>query len=122
MGYLKKLKSAGKADTNHHEEIPAASEEKIMDLIRNLQTLLDLEDKATLEYQEAVDKLPEDFQDSYQHLLQYCCMYLFMSSFAKRGREGIDLIEKTDFLKKYDEEDSYYYWQRVVIRFSKNHK
>ena len=122
MGYLKKLKSAGKADTNHTEEIPVSSEEKIMELIRNFQAVMDIEEKTTFGYQEAIEKIPEPFGDSYHHLLQYCCMYLFMSLFAKRGREGIDLIEKADFEKKYDEENGHFYWQRVVIRFSKNHK
>ena len=66
--------------------------------------------------------LNHNYQDSYQHLLQYCCMYLFMSLFGKRGREGIDLIEKSDFEKKFEEDEGFYYWQRVVIRLSKNHK
>lgn len=119
---MKKLKAAGKADTSHHEEIPAASEDKIMELTRNLQAIMDIEDKETPEYQEAIEKLPEDNRDSYHHLIQYCCMYIFMSLFAKRGREGIDLIEKYDFEKKYDEDEGYYYWQRIVIRLTKNHK
>ena len=87
-----------------------------------MQAVLDIEDKTSPEYPEATEKLPEDYRDSYQHLIQYCSMYIFMSLFGKRGREGIDLIQKNDFEKKYDEDEGYHYWQRVVIRLSKNHK
>ena len=83
---------------------------------------MEIEDKNSQEYKNLVAKLPEEYQDKYHVLIEYGAVVILMLCFARRGREGIDKIKKSDLVKKYDEENDYWYWQRVVIRSSKNHK
>ena len=91
FGLLRKIKAAGRADTDHHEEIPAASEEKIMDLLKTLQEIMEIEDKNTDEYRALVEKLPAAYRDNYHKLITRAMNYIFMSLLADRAREGIDL-------------------------------
>ena len=68
------------------------------------------------------EKLPTVYRDTYHKLIQKGMQFIFMSLLAKRGREGIDKVEKNDFKKCYDEDGDYYFWTRVIIRRTKNHQ
>ena len=94
-----------------------------MDLLAVLLNIMRCKsDKKSEAYKIAIGKLPANYKDMYHILMQKGAMYIFMSQFAKRGREGIDLIQKSDLKKKYDDEEDIVYFQRVVIRLTKNHR
>ena len=119
---MKKIKEAGKGDTNSHEKIPEASEQKIIELLVTLQAIMEIKEKNSEEYQALVEKLPTVYRDTYHKLIQKGMQFIFMSLLAKQGREGIDKVEKNDFKKCYDEDGDYYFWTRVIIRRTKNHQ
>ena len=87
-----------------------------------LQAIMEIKDKDSIEYQTLVDKLPTAYRDTYHKLIQKGMQFIFMSLLAKRGREGIDKVQKNDFEKCYDEDGDYHYWTRVIIRRTKNHQ
>ena len=91
---MKKIKEAGKGDTNSHEKIPEASEQKIIELLVTLQAIMEIKEKNSEEYQALVEKLPTVYRDTYHKLIQKGMQFIFMSLLAKRGREGIDKVEK----------------------------
>ena len=69
-GYCNLLKNEGRGDTQNHPEIPQTSWGKIMEFLLLLQDLMET-DKASHRYQEIIMKLPEEFCDRYNYLLQW---------------------------------------------------
>ena len=121
-GFIKKLKSEGRGDTEHRKEIPTSSLKVIMDLLRLLQEILRCEDKKTPEYRNLIEKLPKDYQDSYHILIQKGVVYLLISLFGRRARENTDALTKAHFEKMYDEEENYFYWGKAVGEKTKNYQ
>ena len=117
-----KLKSAGKADTQHHEPIPQESEDAMFDLIAKLQAIMSVEDKKTQKYKDLVAKLPLEDRNNYHFLIQYSAGYLFMSMFARRGSQGIDELTKSHFEVVVDKENNLKFWQKVRGELSKNNR
>ena len=121
-GYIKRLKSSGKGDTDHRQEIPQSSLDAIMDLLILLQKILRIKNKKSPEYHNLVSKLPEDYKNDYHFLMQKGMVFMILSLFARRAKEGMDKLTKSHFEKKYCDQNNYHYWKRAKGEKTKNHK
>ena len=79
-------------------------------------------DKISPDYQKLVAKLPKGYENCYHFLIQYGVVFIVLSLFGRRAREGIDFLTKSHFQKKYDEENNYSYWKKVLGETSKNYQ
>ena len=88
-GFIKELKSLGRADTRHNDAIDEVTEGKIDDLLSLLQKLMEEKDKSSQRYKNLVLCLPESHREDWHRLAQYGVMYICVKYCARRGREGI---------------------------------
>ena len=119
-GLLLKLKDSGKADTEHHKEIPPATLSKINSFLSILHQLV-IGTPKTEEYDSLIEKLPVKWQDNYHYLCQYGIMFIVMNYLARRGREGFDTLKKDSFELREDPEIGKYF-KKITGEVSKNHK
>ena len=116
------LKEAGKGDTNSHEEIPIESLDEIFKLTSTLQAIMRIKDKTLPKYQELFSMLPENFQDSYHVLINFCKMFIVAFQFAMRGVEGIAYLKKCHFEEDFDKENNYRYLKKNFRGLIKNQR
>ena len=88
-GYIKELKEEGRNDTSHNKEIPPASLIEIIMMLSLLQQIMECDKSRHLEYQSLIQKLPQDYKNTYHRLIQYGAMFIVCMHTARRGREGI---------------------------------
>ena len=106
-GYIKKLKGAGKADTVHRPEIPAATQRALHILFGNLLRVLNAKDDQ--EYDLMIQNLPEACRENYHDLLQKAIMYIVILFDCRRGLEGLAAMNK-DFFSKVENIDYHVFW------------
>ena len=85
-----------------------------------LQKIMDCPDKDSLEYKELIKDLPMGYEKSYHRLIQYGAIMIICLHTGRRGREGIDELTKSHFMKKTTEEDGVHY-AKIKGELSKNH-
>ena len=119
LGFVKKLKQAGKGDTQHREEIPDAAFQKLMELMILIQKIMRCKEKNSPEYQDLISQLPEAYRDSYHKILQWLVIFEILFTFGKRAVEGIADFTKSTFEKLYNEENDVYYWTQTVYQVTK---
>lgn len=120
MGYDKTLKEAGKADTKHTEEIPASTMDAIYILFGKVLKVLEC--RGTDAYDDALEQLPDNYQDTYHELLQMSVIFSIMSFDIRRGREGLCKMTKDTYVKKFNDNLNMHYYLKTRGELSKNHQ
>ena len=111
--FVKKLKTVGKGETNHRPPAANSSIQSINELAMLLQEIMECKDKNTDEYRELIKKLPEGYQNCYHVLVLKVVIYIVLILFARRAKERLDTLTKAHYVKKYDDEEDYYFWAKV---------
>lgn len=119
-GHQKELKSAGRADTEHYQEIADEDLMKIFDLCQNVVTAL--ERRGEDDYQEKLMKIPSEFRNCYHKLLQYAAQIIVMLMDCRRGREGLEDLKKSTYCKEYDPTSDTSFFVKTCGEKSKNHQ
>ena len=87
-GYVKELKSQGRWDEDHKDEIPAPTMARLQEILVLLQKIMLCEKKTCAEYKSLVSQLPESYKNNYHRLIQ-CGGYMIVGlQFARRANEG----------------------------------
>ena len=119
-GFIKKLKRAGKADTRHNPEIPAATQRTLHILFGHLQRVLNARD--CHEYEYMLQNLPEKCRDNYHDLLQKAVLYIVIMFDCRRGLEGLAAMDRNFFSKEWDETTQKFHYEKTKGETSKNHQ
>jgi hypothetical protein len=114
------IKSSAYMCTCIFSEIPADSQKKIFALFGRLLNVWDA--RGTDGYEDAVDKLPAEFRDSYHILWQMAVMYVIIMFDVRRGREGLCEIRKDAYEKQSNSVTGFHFYQKVIGESSKNHQ
>ena len=75
-GLILTLKNGGKADTEHHREIPAGIIEKIYSLLAILHQVM-IKNPAECDYDELLQQIPEKYRGKHHYLTQYGKIFFF---------------------------------------------
>ena len=75
-GFIHTLKDDGKADTQHHREIPASIIQKIYTLMKLLHQLI-VKSPSDPKYDLLLEEIPQNFKGKHHYLLQYGKNYSF---------------------------------------------
>ena len=118
-GLQKKLKSAGKGDTTHKPEIPAESQRAFNILLGQLARVLDA--RGCDNYEEELQKLPEECQNNYNDLLEKGVMYIIVMYDCRRGLEGLVEMTRDFFTKEWDPNTEMFRYEKKRGESSKNH-
>ena len=125
-GFCKTLKSEGRGDTHHNREIPDSVIAEIYELLATIYSLM-IADPNDASYQDLIRKLPESYRGDqgqtkgFNYLAQYGFLFIFIQFNARRGRENLDELKKTDLEMKKDE-DGNIYFVKVTGELTKNHR
>ena len=76
-GLIKKLKREGKADKNHHDCISQSELKQIYHLLGILTDIIEL-DENDPGYEEALNEIPEDWREKYNHLVLFGAIFVFI--------------------------------------------
>ena len=116
-GFLKKLKSEGKGDTCHNDEIPKETLEKIFVFLKDVQGILEADGDIT----DLIESnIPKEHRKTFHYLVEYGAFFLISLFTARRGREGLDSLKKEHF--KICAEDGQKFFKKTVGELSKNHR
>ena len=116
------MKSEGRADTKHNDPIDEDTEEKLNDLMALIQKIMEEKDRTSENYKKLLLDLPAGYQNSWHKLASWCIMYIIMKYHARRGREGMNMLKKSSFVKTYDAKNNSYQYVKVVGEASKNNR
>ena len=73
-----KLNKAGKGDIQHHKAVPEQSLKAIYKFLSILSDLMVLDDSYE-EFKRNLDKIPEDYRQTYHYLAQYGAIFIILS-------------------------------------------
>ena len=118
----KELKAAGKADTNHNEPIEEETEDRINDLLALVQKIMEEKDTESENFKNLVESLPEEYHQTWHKIAQWGVMFLIMKNCARRAREGIDIMTKDHFEKRFESKTNLYAWKQRRGEKTKNNQ
>ena len=121
-GLTKELKKAGKADTNHNEPIDEETEDRIHDLLAKVQKIMEEKDTESENFKNLVESLPVEYPQTWHIIAQFGVMFLIMKNFARRGREGFDIMTKDHYEKRFCSKSKLYAWKQRRGEKTKNHQ
>ena len=118
--YAESLKSEGKGDVKHNSEIPDEILGRIYSLLAIIHDLMTA-DPNHESYEELIKQLPEEIQGKFHYYAQYGAMLIIMQFMARRGREGMAKLKKTDF-EIIEDENGERFYKKVRGELTKNHR
>ena len=116
-----KLAVKGCADTDHKEEIPAKTLEKIYELLWNVKEALEMrgDENYTIKY---LSKIPTTLHSSLHRVLQWGAALLLVFYEVRRGKENLHSMKAVDFKETADEQFEFRYIKKYRSEKDKNHK
>ena len=116
-----KLAEKGCTDTDHKEEIPAKTLEKIYKLLWNVKEALEMrgDENYTIKY---LSKIPTTLHSSLHRVLQWGAALLLVFYEVRRGKENLHSMKAVDFKETADEQFEFRYIKKYRSEKDKNHK
>ena len=120
-GLYRELKNEGRGDVKHYPEIPAAIQKPILDSFGFLSEAFKArQEQNWLCWEVNIARLPLEYQNCPHKYLQKAVMYIVIMAEIRRGREGVDKLQKHMYELK--EDDGIMYYIRTVGEGTKNHQ
>ena len=94
--FINELVVNNRSETEHHEEIDPITMVGITQLIMDVVDAL--EARGTESYQEKLSKIPFEWQDKLNRILQDGVQFILTLYEVRRGKEGLELLKKKDFI------------------------
>ena len=94
--FINELVANNRSETEHHEEIDPIT---MVGITKLLVDVVDaLEARGTESYQEKLSKIPVEWQDKLNRILQDGVQFILTLYEVRRGKEGLELLKKKDFI------------------------
>ena len=119
-GFHSELKKNGKGDPKHYDPLDGNTLAKIYEFLVKIQQVV--EARGTDSYKEKLEKLPNNYHNTFHYLLQYGAQFIIQLGLGRRAREGITDLKKSALKKFIDPETNAQYYQKVQGEQSKNHQ
>ena len=117
--FLEKLVKEGRSETLHHPEVDPETMEAIYHLGNAAMEALVA--RGTDEYEEKLSKIPVEFRDKLNYVIQWISMILLVLFECRRGQENIHELKKADFVVFNDSLKEFKYIKHVKTERDKNH-
>ena len=119
--YTMKLTQEGKSVTKHKEEIPPATVNDLWMLFKNVQSAL--ENRSSDNYVSFfLDKIDTDLHNKLNKIMMLGAIYLVTFYEVRRGQEGLEFLQQSDFQLVEDETFQYKYYKKFRSEQDKNHQ
>ena len=94
--FISELVVNNRSETEHHEEVDPITMVGITKLI--IDVVDALEARGTDKYQEKLSKIPFEWQDKLNRILQDGVQFILTLFEVRRGKEGLEFLKKKDFV------------------------
>ena len=120
-GYCDTLSKEGLAETEHKEEVPPETIQKIYKLLWRVK--LALENRGSEDYVEKyLAPIPPHLHTQLHRLLQWGAEMILVFYEVRRGQENLDELKAADFREVEDEKFDFKYLKKFISEQDKNHR
>ena len=94
--FMNELVANNRSETEHHQEIDPVTMVSLTQLI--IDVVDALQARGTEKYQEKLSKIPFEWQDKLNRILQDGVQLILTLFEVRRGKEGLEFLKKNDFV------------------------